>query len=139
MGSDDHADPDAAGQLHHVELSVPAAALERSLSWWGWLLGELGYETKNDWDAGRSWRCGPTYIVVKAAEAEGEVVRATPGLDHVAFHAASRDQVDRVAEQVRKREGSELLYPDRHPYAGGYYAAYVEGPSGITVEVVGPE
>jgi hypothetical protein len=40
---------------------------------------------------------------------------------------------------VRERESSELLYPERYPYAGGYYAGYVEGPAGLTVEVVAPE
>lgn len=139
MASDDHADPELAGQPHHLELSVPEDDLETALSWWGWLLGELGYDEKNDWDGGRSWILGPTYLVVKAADEAGAVERATPGLDHLAFHAASRTQVDRVADRVRDDEGAELLYPDRHPYAGGYYAAYVESPAGVTVEVVGPE
>jgi hypothetical protein len=67
MGSEDHADPDSAGQLHHVELSVPADVLDEVLAWWAWLLDELGSE------------------------------------------------------------------------AGGYYAGYVEGPAGLTVEVVAPE
>jgi len=139
MGADDHADPDRAGQLHHVELSVPPAALGAALDWWGWLLGVLGHEPKNDWEGGRSWGRGPTYVVVKAASAEGSVERETPGLDHLAFHAGSRAQVDRVAEGARDHDDAELLYPDRHPYAGGYYAAYVEGPVGVTVEVVGPD
>lgn len=139
MGSDDHADPERAGQLHHVEVAVPPGALDAALSWWGWLLGELGYEEKNDWANGRSWLLGPTYLVVKAADEEGDVERRTPGLDHLAFHADSRAQVDRVAERVREDDRTELLYPDRHPYAGGYYAGYVESPSGVTVEVVGPE
>jgi catechol 2,3-dioxygenase-like lactoylglutathione lyase family enzyme len=139
MGSDDHADPDNAGQVHHLELSVPEADLETALTWWGWLLGELGYDEKNDWDGGRSWVLGPTYLVVKAADADGALERSTPGLDHLAFHADSRAQVDRVAERVQEDDATTLLYPDRHPRAGGYYAAYVESPAGVTVEVVGPE
>jgi catechol 2,3-dioxygenase-like lactoylglutathione lyase family enzyme len=139
MASDDHADPDHVGQLHHLELAVPPGNLDDALAWWGWLLGELGYEPKNDWDGGRSWGHGPTYLVVKAADAEGAVERATPGLDHAAFHAASRAQVDGVADRVRDDPATRLLYPDRHPRAGGYYAAYVESPAGVTVKVVGPE
>lgn len=137
MGTDDHADPDHAGQVHHLELAVQS--LDAALGWWAWLLTELGYDPKNEWDGGRSWRNGPTYVVLKGAAEQGTVERRAPGLDHVAFHAASREQVDRVAEEARDREATSLLYPDRHPYAGGYYAAYVEGPAGITVEVVGPD
>ena len=139
MASDDRADPDHAGQLHHVELSVPEADLDPALDWWGWLLADLGYERKSDWDAGRSWVNGPTYVVLKAASGDGSIERETPGLDHLAFHAESRAQVDRITERVRDHGDATLLYPDRHPRAGGYYALYFEDPVGVTVEVVAPE
>jgi catechol 2,3-dioxygenase-like lactoylglutathione lyase family enzyme len=42
-------DPDP-GLLHHVELWVPDLA--RARAHWGWLLGRLGYEPFQDWDAG---------------------------------------------------------------------------------------
>lgn len=136
---DDHADSAHAGGLHHVELY--ASDLEASIDFWGWLLGELGYERKNDWDGGRSWQNGPTYVVlVDAADrADHPFDRTAPGLNHLAFHAASRDQVDGLTEGVRDRADAEVLYEDRHPYAGGYYALYCEDPEGIKVEVVGPE
>ena len=44
--SADHADPDHAGQLHHLELY--AADLDASVDFWDWLLSELGYDRKND-------------------------------------------------------------------------------------------
>jgi catechol 2,3-dioxygenase-like lactoylglutathione lyase family enzyme len=46
------------GVLHHVELWVPD--LDRARAEWGWLLGELGYEQYQDWEAGRSWKLGET-------------------------------------------------------------------------------
>lgn len=133
----DYGIAERAGELHHVELY--AADLEAAVGFWDWLLGELGYEPKNDWDAGRSWIRGPTYVVVKAANDDGPVDRETPGLDHLAFHAGSRAQVDRITDRVRERDDTALLYGDRHPYAGGYYAVYFEDSVGITVEVVGPD
>ena len=133
----DHADPDRAGQLHHVELY--ASDLDASVDFWAWLLGKLGYETKNDWDEGRSWVNGPTYVVLVAADADHPFDRNGPGLNHLAFHAASREQVDELTAGVREREDATLLYEDRHPYAGGYYALYCEDPEGIKVEVVAPE
>jgi len=136
--SHDHADPDHAGELHHVELY--ASDLDTSVEFWDWLLGELGYELKNDWEQGRSWVNGPTYVVlVQADETDHPFDRQAAGLNHLAFHAASRQQVDSLTEGVRKREDVSLLFEERHPYAGGYYALYCEAPEGIKVEVVGPE
>jgi catechol 2,3-dioxygenase-like lactoylglutathione lyase family enzyme len=133
----DHADPDHAGAVHHLELA--AADLAAATPFWDWLLGELGYERKDDWDAGRSWVRGPTYVVLVAADRPDHPFdRAAPGLDHAAFHAATRRQVDALTEGVRARGDASVLYEDRHPYAGGYYALYCEAPEGLTVEVVGP-
>ena len=134
----DHANPERAGELHHVELY--ASNFDASVDFWGWLLGELGYEPKNEWDGGRSWINGPTYLVlVEAGRTDAPFDRRAPGLNHLAFHAASREQVDRITDGVRKRADATVLYEDRHPYAGGYYALYCEDPEGIKVEVVGPE
>lgn len=133
----DHADPSQAGTLHHVELST--ADLDAALDFWGWLLDELGYERKNAWESGTSWRKGPTYLVVKEAETSSPAFdRRAPGLNHLAFHAESREQVDALTEAVRERSDATVLYEDQHPFAGGYYALYCEDPDGVKVEIVGP-
>lgn len=133
----DHADPDHAGRLHHLELNSPTPV--DSFAFWDWLLGELGYELKNEFEGGYSWRRGATYIVLKRAESDLPHERRAAGLDHVAFHAGSRALVDDLATGIRVRNDATLLYPDRHPFAGGYYALYCESPEGITLEVVGPD
>ena len=135
---EDHADPDRAGQLHHVELY--ASDLVASVDFWGWLLGELGYEPKREWDGGRSWQNGPTYVVLASTErTDRPFDRREPGLNHVAFHAGSRERIDRITAGVRERDDAAVLYEDQHPFAGGYYALYCEDPEGLKVEVVGPE
>ncbi|WP_101297653.1 VOC family protein [Halegenticoccus soli] len=134
----DHADPEHAGHLHHVELY--ASDLDASADFWGWLLGELGYEPKDEWEGGRSWVRGPTYLVlVQAGSPDLPFDRRAPGINHLAFHAASRERVDDITAGVREREDATVLYEDRHPFAGGYYALYCEDPEGIKVEIVGPE
>jgi catechol 2,3-dioxygenase-like lactoylglutathione lyase family enzyme len=60
-------------------------------------------------------------------------------LNHLAFHASSRDDVDRMSERLRER-GVTILYPEQHPHAGGpdYYAVFFEDPDRIKVEFVAP-
>ena len=123
--------------LHHVELWVPdLAAAVRS---WGWLLEELGWTRYQDWTAGRSWRLGGTYLVLEQSPALSGSVhdRLAPGLNHVAFHAGTPSDVDRLVTAAPVN-GWRLLFPDRHPYAGGpdTYAAYLEDPHGYEAELV---
>jgi catechol 2,3-dioxygenase-like lactoylglutathione lyase family enzyme len=63
-----------------------------------------------------------------------------PGLNHLAFHAADRAQVDRLTHEVLAR-GWTLLYPERHPHAGGpdSYALFFEGPERLKLELVAPD
>lgn len=123
------------GTLHHIEIYV--ADLERSLAFWGWLLGRLGYEPHQEWDDGISWRLADTYLAFVQAPEPAGVDRRHPGLNHLAFHVDTAEEVEELVEALRGR-GTRLLYEDRHPYAGGadHYAAFVEDPDGVKVELV---
>ncbi|HEX5540495.1 MAG TPA: VOC family protein [Micromonospora sp.] len=125
------------GTLHHVEVWVPD--LQRAATSWGWLLSRLGYTEFQNWAAGRSWRLGPTYIVVEQSPdlRESAHDRRRPGLNHLAFHVGCADEVDELVRQA-PQYGWTLLFPDRHPYAGGrdHYAAYLENADGFEVELV---
>jgi catechol 2,3-dioxygenase-like lactoylglutathione lyase family enzyme len=125
-----------AGALHHVELWVPD--LGRAVASWGWLLGELGWAPYQDWPAGRSWRRGPTYVVVEQSPAlTGPHERRRAGLNHLAFHAGPRSSVDELAVAA-PAHGWSLLFADRHPWAGGpdHYATYLENTDGFEIELV---
>lgn len=129
------------GLLHHIEIYV--SDLERSADFWGWFLSELGYEPYQEWNGGRSWKLGDTYLVfVQAQDKYLDVPyhRCRVGLNHLAFHAASREQVDEIAVKVRSR-GMTVLYEDRYPYAGGenHHALFFEDPDRIKVELVAPD
>jgi hypothetical protein len=90
-------------------------------------------------DRGRSWTNGPTYLgLVVAGETGPPFDPNAPGLNQLAFHAGSRQQVDELTAGVREREGASVLYDDRHPSAGGDYALYCGDPEGVKVEVVAP-
>jgi catechol 2,3-dioxygenase-like lactoylglutathione lyase family enzyme len=125
------------GTLHHVELWVPD--LDRAVAEWGWLLGSLGHTVHQEWGAGRSWRLGPTYVVV---ERSPDLVgvwheRRGPGLNHLAFHAGDRAAVDALA-RTGPAHGWRPMFADRYPWAGGpgHYAAYLENTDGFEVELV---
>lgn len=129
---------EAGELLHHVELWVPD--LGRAVQSWGWLLERLGHEPHQTWPTGRSWRAGKTYVVVEQSPAmtTGHHDRLRPGLNHLAFHTpGDRGDLDALVAEASEH-GGRLLFPDRHPYAGGpeHCAAYLENTDGFEVELV---
>lgn len=129
-----------SGTLHHIELWVPD--LPRAIAEWGWLLGELGYATFQDWPHGRSWKLAATYVVL---EQSPDLTAATherrrPGLNHLAFHAGNRVRVDDLADRALDHGWTPLFAAD-YPYAGGpdHYAAYLASTDGYEVELVASE
>jgi catechol 2,3-dioxygenase-like lactoylglutathione lyase family enzyme len=128
----------ASGHLHHLELYV--ADLGTAADFWGWLLGELGWECYQEWDEGCAYRLDDVSLVlVQAPEGARSLDRRGVGLNHVAFRAGSEAEVDALTERLKAR-GVRILYPDRHPFAGGtdHYAVFFEDPQGLKVEVVAP-
>lgn len=126
--------------LHHVEINV--SDLQASREFWGWLLEKLGYRKFQEWEDGISWKQGETYLVFVQTEQrflELPYHRKATGLNHLAFHAGSREQVDELTQELMKK-GIPVLYQDRHPYAGGpeHYAVFFEDPDRIKVELAAP-
>ncbi|MBS4179019.1 VOC family protein [Lederbergia citrea] len=128
------------GLIQHIELYV--SNIKNSIDFWGWLLEGLGYTVFQKWEKGQSWKLGESYIVFVQAEERFLDIpyhRCRVGLNHLAFHASSRQQVDEMTVKL-KNKGIHILYADKHPYAGGqeHYAVYFEDPDRIKVELVAP-
>jgi alkylated DNA nucleotide flippase Atl1 len=124
------------GSLHHVEVWVDDLAV--SGPEWGRLLARLGYRLGDDWGHGQAWELGSLYVVVESGpDVVGGHERRRAGVNHLAFHAGTRADVDAVVEHCAEA-GWSLLFADRHPYAGGpqHYAAYLESSEGFEVELV---
>jgi catechol 2,3-dioxygenase-like lactoylglutathione lyase family enzyme len=113
--------------------------LERTIATWGWLLDALGYELYQDWPGGRSWRHGDTYLVFERSPdlVDAPHERRRPGLNHLAFRVPDPARVDALTAAA-EQHGWTLMFPDRHPHAGGpdHYAAYLENSDGFEVELV---
>ncbi|MEV4902316.1 reverse transcriptase-like protein [Citricoccus sp. NPDC055426] len=125
------------GRLHHVEIWVADLAAARGSL--GWLFQQVGYAVSGEWSEGTSYQGAGEYLVLESGPdvaADGHD-RRRPGLNHLAFHAGTRAEVDALTAAARQR-GFTLLFADRHPFAGGrnHYAAYLEAPDGFEVELV---
>ena len=128
--------------LHHVELYV--SNLERSVAFWTPFMALLGYEPDR-WSHGMNYVRAPgePYFCLLEAEerhAAAGYHRKRVGLNHLAFRAASRVQVDDVTNWLRS-SGHTVLYEDKHPFASGpnYYAVFCEDPDRFKLEVVAPQ
>ena len=129
------------GLIHHIEIYV--SDLSKTVEFWDWFLEELGYTLFQEWEGGKSWKLGETYIVFVQAEErflDEPYHRCRVGLNHLAFHAESRQHVDDMTQRL-KEKGTKILYEEKHPFAGGqeYYAVYFEDPDRIKVELVAPK
>lgn len=123
------------GLLDHVELNV--SELVAATDFYDWFLQDLGYVPYQEWESGRSWMRNETYFVIVQVEAEHDgsgFHRKNVGLNHLAFHAASRERVDRMREMLLAR-GTTVLYDSPRPGADPY-ALYFEGPDRLKLEYV---
>jgi catechol 2,3-dioxygenase-like lactoylglutathione lyase family enzyme len=126
------------GQLSHIEIYV--SNLTRSIEFWGWLLDYLGYNPYQEWDKGKSWIKNGTYIVLVQTREKylyRSFNRCHTGLNHLAFHSDSREDIDRLTRELQKRKVT-ILYEERHPHAAGEdsYALFFEDPDRIKIEIV---
>lgn len=126
------------GLLHHIEIYV--SDLNRSSEFWAWFLGHLGYEQYQKWESGVSFKLGDTYLVFVQANPkhlDQPYHRCKVGLNHLAFHADSLEQLDLLRQELLSRQ-VPLLYADRHFNRSDSIknALYFEDPDRIKVEVV---
>lgn len=125
--------------LHHLEVYV--SDLAKSSEFYDFLLTGLGYEHYQEWENGVSFKKAEQYLVFVQTPPDFLEVgyhRCRTGLNHLAFHAGTPDDIDRWRQEFLNRR-VKLLYDNRYPHAGGpdHYALYLEDPDGIKIELVG--
>lgn len=124
--------------IHHVELWV--RDFDSAVASFGWLFQRLGWRIGRVWEHGCAWTSsGGPYIVIESGPDLRWMPhdRRSPGLNHLAFEVPDRGAVDRIVAEG-PGHGWQLMFPDRHPFAGGpdHYAAYLENAEGFEVEIV---
>jgi len=124
---------------HHLDLTVSDVA--RSMPFYDKVLGGLGYARTEDYAGGvPCWVIGEGSgvfsIGLHAAQSDRPHDRRAAGLHHLAFHAASRADVD-AFHVLLAREGIEILdAPAEYDCTPGYYAVFFADPDGIKLELV---
>ena len=118
----------------HIDLRVRDMAAAQPF--YAALLPALGFVREFHGEKWKGWAAEgelPQAPYVALTEAPDHV----PNENRIAFWAAGREEVDRLADAVRagggRITGGPRLYPE---YAGTWYAVYFEDPCGNRFEVV---
>ncbi len=132
------ADADVLG-IDHIDLTVNDPA--RSLPFYEKVLGALGFERVGPGvSSDVIFANGITSLALRAPSPEraGERFdRYRVGLHHLAFRAASREQVDRLHAFLVREKLPVLDVPAEYPaYGDDYYAVFFSDPDGIKLELV---
>ncbi len=123
--------------VHHVELWT--ADFSTSEPAWSWLMETLNAITFQRWHQGISWqgKDGSYVVLEQSPDAQGILNRKSPGMNHLALSAESREVVDHLRAQAFEHGWIEL-FAQKFPHAGGeeHYALYLEDAEGFEVEIV---
>ena len=125
--------------LDHLGLNVPDLAAARS--YYDALMPFLGFEPFFASDAEFSYQPAEgrpgTRIFLYEAPLPNEYVRKNVGLQHLAFRARTRDQVDDAHAQAVELDSEVLYAPKLFPnYHENYYASFWFDPHGFLIEIV---
>ncbi len=127
------------GNIRHVEINV--SNFETSKAFYQGFLEWLGYKQIVAGKDYAGWGNGETEIFLTYLERykESGFHRQRVGLNHIAFQAISKDDVDRLHSEFLVPRSIKVLYggPKEYPeYRKGYYAVYFEDPDRIKLEFV---
>jgi glyoxylase I family protein len=133
----------ARGLVNHVDLTVRDP--ERSKPFYETLLGFLGYRFVDDHERGYDFDLrlpGGVFSSIGVMRAQGPGRerphdRYAPGLHHLAWSAASREDVDALYARLLEIGATILDPPADYPrYGPGYYAVFFTDPDGLKFEFV---
>lgn len=132
------------GTIHHLDLTVRDP--EASREFYEAILGFLGYRLADEHDRGFDWDLvdddGQLVASIGIMRATGvgrdrRHDRTSPGLHHVAWQAASREDVGRLHDLLLGIGADILDAPADYPeYAPGYHAVFFADPDGLKLEFV---
>ncbi len=127
----------ARGSINHVALTVrdlshSAEFYDRVLGFMGYMRVEVPESTQQSMKTQLyAWASPNGSITMRPAkpDAAGQLHdRNAAGLNHLAFNAENRGDVDRMHNLLREIGAQILDPPAEYPYFTGYYAVYFTDP-----------
>ena len=129
--------------VDHLDLVV--SDLERSLSFYRELLEPLGFTRASEIEGERGERVvyiggsGGASVSLRERQSDAHAVpydRYAVGIHHLAFAAASREQVEDRAAWLRDDGAQIESGPAEYDYTPGYFAVFFYDPDGIKLEIL---
>jgi glyoxylase I family protein len=133
----------ARGNISHIALAV--SDLERSTAFYDSVLEFIGFKRVEVPESTqqamktrlKAW-VGTGYSI-SIRPSRGEFAhrahdRNAPGLNHMAFTAEDRSDVEKMYALLKQMGATVLDAPAEYPYAPGYFAVYFTGPDGLKFE-----
>lgn len=123
------------GAIHHIALTV--SDMQQSEAFYNRLLGFMGYEQGEKTEQLILWASSHSAITISPAKQQfhQQCDRYSPGLHHLAFSADSREDVDKLYQELVQQQVTILDPPAEYEYLPGYYAVYFLDPDGIKLEL----
>lgn len=130
------------GGIHHIDLTVKDAHASRAF--YESVLGFMGYRLADahangyDFDLRDSEAfCSIGILSGRGENADRTHDRYSPGLHHIAWNAASREDVDAMYTHLLSIGATILDPPAAYPrYGPTYYAVFFADPDGLKLEYV---
>ena len=130
------------GGIHHIDLTVKDAHASRAF--YESVLGFMGYKLADAHPNGYDFdlRDGDRFCSIGILSARGEHAervhdRYSAGLHHIAWNAASRDDVDAMHTHLLSIGANITDAPADYPrYGAGYYAVFFTDADGLKLEYV---
>lgn len=130
------------GGIHHIDLTVKDAHASRAF--YESVLGFMGYKLSDSYPIGYDFDCrdGANFCSIGIRNASGSNAdrthdRYTSGLHHIAWNAASREDVDAMHTHLLSIGANITDPPADYPkYGPGYYAVFFTDADGLKLEYV---
>jgi glyoxylase I family protein len=133
----------ARGNISHIALSV--SDLERSTAFYDRVFEFIGFKrvevpesTQQAMKTRLQAWVGQGYSV-SIRPSKGDFARRlhdrnAPGINHMAFAAKDRSDVEQLHELLKQMGATILNAPAEYPYSPGYFAVYFTDPDGLKFE-----
>ncbi len=124
-------------KISHIEINVLKYA--ESVRFYDTVLIPMGFKRMScmkDWTA---YSDGVSKFIICPTDdihKEAGFHRKRTGLNHLAFYADSKEDVDKYYEEVLKKNNIEALYENKAFGDDAYYAVFFESPDRIKLEYV---